>query len=670
VDTFIESFRKDLSDQQPNTYKQRYNLTKGERKAIESLSSRDDIIITLADKGGAVVIIDVENYLEEANRQLNNQNFYAQLTHDPTGDHADIINETIKSFVKEKLLSDKLGKLLKQTSPKTPNMYFRPKVHKTDIPGRPIVSSINSHSSKISHFVDIHLQPIISEIKSHIKDTTDFINRIEKIKTIPENTILVTMDVKSLFTNIPHTEGINAVATALEKMNDNTVSTRVLIKFLSLVLHLNNFEFNGHNFLQKKGASMGSKSSCSYADIFMDAFESKHIYPRIRNQNLCYYRFVDDLFMIWTGSEENLLKFFKEINNVHESIKFDCKYSFHSINFLDTTVFKNNTKSLSTRLFTKPTDRPAYLHSNSYHPKSLIKNIPYGQALRAKRICTEEKDLKQALDTLKANFQKRGYKEQLINEQFSRISQKQRTELLTYKEDPGTNKIKFMTTYNRNLPNIKTTIDKNWDILQTNERLANIFKDKPILTFKRNKNLRDLIGGTKMQNNKRLTKRENKSGFCGPCLSQVGNICCKQIISTKFFRSSKTGKQFEIRHKVNCKTRKGIYLGSCILCPIYKYVGKFETPWNKRLYTHRADAKKETSIPFDEHFSKPGHNFTDHARFIIIEKLTRPIDTETDRKTLQDREDFWMAKLNTHTPHGFNVQYNSNIRNKIHHICT
>ena len=66
------------------------------------------------------------------------------------------------------------------------------------------------------------------------------------------------------------------------------------------------------------------------------------------------------LFMIWIGSEESLLTFFKEINTVHESIKFDCKYSLESINFLDRTVFKNNQRSLSTKLFAEPTDRPGY----------------------------------------------------------------------------------------------------------------------------------------------------------------------------------------------------------------------------------------------------------------------------------------------------------------------
>ena len=85
----------------------------------------------------------------------------------------------------------------------------------------------------ISHFIDIHLQPIVNGIKSHIKDTTDFINKIEKILNLPKEAILVTMDVKSLFTNIPHAEGINAVAKALEKLKDITISNQVILTGLN-----------------------------------------------------------------------------------------------------------------------------------------------------------------------------------------------------------------------------------------------------------------------------------------------------------------------------------------------------------------------------------------------------------------------------------------------------
>ena len=55
------------------------NLSTGEQKAMEKLAKRKDIIITNADKGGAVVIINVEKYINEANRQLSDKRNYKKL---------------------------------------------------------------------------------------------------------------------------------------------------------------------------------------------------------------------------------------------------------------------------------------------------------------------------------------------------------------------------------------------------------------------------------------------------------------------------------------------------------------------------------------------------------------------------------------------------------------
>ena len=106
------------------------------------------------------------------------------------------------------------------------------------------------------------------------------------------------------------------------------------------------------------------------------------------------------------------------------------------------------------------------------------------------------------------------------------------------------------------------------------------------------------------------------------------------------------------------------------LCPKPQYVGKFETFWNVRTYNHRKDAKKEKSIPFDEHFNLPGHDFDQHARFIIIEALENQVDTATDRKILEEREDYWVARLKTMKPNGFNDKWNSPTRSRIQRICT
>ena len=197
VGTFMEAFRNDLNTNNKSTNKQLDNLTKEERNSLNTFINRDDIIILKADKGGAVVIMNTKDYIEEANRQLNNTDFYTSVDMDPTQAHAELINTSIRNFVKEKLITEKSGKALSVENPKTPRFYMLPKKHKPNNPGRPVVNSINSPSSNISQYVDFYLQPIVQSLKAYIKDTTDFINKIDGITELPAESILVTMEVCS-----------------------------------------------------------------------------------------------------------------------------------------------------------------------------------------------------------------------------------------------------------------------------------------------------------------------------------------------------------------------------------------------------------------------------------------------------------------------------------------
>ena len=243
------------------------------------MPDRDDIIITKADKGGAVVIIDVEDYVKEAEHQLSNKDGYKKLQYDPTQTHSRLVNDTITRFKNDKLITENIAKGLQDT----PKLYTRSKIHKTGNPGRPVVSSVNCHTYTISKYVDFHLQPIVKNIPSYVRDTTDFLQKLDKVKNIPNDCLLVTLDVKSLYTNIPNNEGIKAVREAYDNHPNKTVATKVIITFLSLILTLNNFVFNSINYLQIMGCAMGTICASAYTNTFMAQFEKQNIYACIRN---------------------------------------------------------------------------------------------------------------------------------------------------------------------------------------------------------------------------------------------------------------------------------------------------------------------------------------------------------------------------------------------------
>ena len=90
--------------------------------------------------------------------QLNNYNFYRKLDHNPIQEHVNLINNALDEFKDNNELSPEIADGLKPLEPKTPRLYMLPKIHKEGNPGRPVVSSVNCHTSDISKLVDYHIQ--------------------------------------------------------------------------------------------------------------------------------------------------------------------------------------------------------------------------------------------------------------------------------------------------------------------------------------------------------------------------------------------------------------------------------------------------------------------------------------------------------------------------------
>ena len=125
------------------------------------------------------------------------------------------VRNIITELYQKKHIDEMTLKWLSQTPnpPRIPVFYTLTKTHKVNLSTRPINTVSHSPTERISAFVDSLLQPIIKEQQSYIKDTTQFINFIEGTR-VPQNAVLVSMDVTSLYTNIPQEEGITTICHA------------------------------------------------------------------------------------------------------------------------------------------------------------------------------------------------------------------------------------------------------------------------------------------------------------------------------------------------------------------------------------------------------------------------------------------------------------------------
>ena len=344
-------------------------ITHVERKCISDLANDTSIVIKKADKGGTIVIQNRRDYITEGEPQLSDGKFYAEPDHDPTTEHNIKIKTQLDAMFKSGEITKKTRDFLYLENPRTPKLYLLPKVHK-------------------KHF----LRPIVAKGKSYIEDTTDFINKLSNIEDTNEESLLVSLDVNSLYTNIPNKEGAEATYEALEthRLTSEKPSNLSIAELLWLVLTLNNFRFNGTDHLQIGGTAMGTRLAPFFANLYMYHFEDKYVYP-YHIQPSIWYRYIDDIFMVWNHAQYELTNFITHLNTSSENITFGSESSSSTLNFLDVTVNLVDNQ-ISTDLYTKPTDRNTYLQYDSTHPKHCMNGLPYGQFLHIRRIRNRNTD--------------------------------------------------------------------------------------------------------------------------------------------------------------------------------------------------------------------------------------------------------------------------------------
>ena len=178
-----------------------------------------------------------------------------------------------------------------------PVFYTLTKIHKPNPLGRPYLAVIAQQNK--SHHLLITSFSLLLKFKNHTsEDTTDFLNFKEKTK-VAKAILLVSMDVTSLYTNIPSDEGINIVCKTYETfhLNKLPIPNLYLRDMLRLILKENSFPFHGKNYLQTHITALGTKMAVSFANIFMAAVETE-IINRSHFKPLTWKRYSDDVFSL------------------------------------------------------------------------------------------------------------------------------------------------------------------------------------------------------------------------------------------------------------------------------------------------------------------------------------------------------------------------------------
>ena len=668
LENFIFKNHRDLSDTHIPRIRN-HNITAEEHQALQNLRKDTNIVIKPADKGGAVVVWDRQNYIKEGLRQLSDPTFYIQTETDLTSTHFREVVTALDDMKSMKEIDSSCYDFLTQTPIRTAQFYMLPKIHKdlSNPPGRPIVSGNGCPTERISQFVDFFLQPGVKNIRSYIKDTTHFLSVLSSLDNLGEGAILATLDVSSLYTNIPNIEGIEACKTMLhrERPNARTPTNDSLINLLTLVLSKNNFDFNEKHYLQVGGTAMGTRVAPSYANTFMGWFEDTYVYT-YNPAPTVWKRFIDDIFVIWTHGHESLMNFVHHLNNCLPSIKFEADTSTVEVHFLDVTVSLDEGYNLHTDLYTKPTDSHNYLNYKSAHPRHCRDGIPYSQFLRLKRICSNEETFTHRCREMSKYFIKADYPADVIRKAFAKVFHSDRQTLLNpIRVEEETNRDDeertfLITTFHPNFRACNQIIQRNWDILEKSSSTRPLLKLNLIKGNRRAKNLRDI-----------LVKARLPRQIAAPVVPPTGSAnqpntgctkphCkyCAMLDRTGRITSVVTNQEYNTRSQISCRSNNIVYCLCCLVCHKH-YVGQTKRPLVERLREHVRNINQNTDIHIvGRHFNEPGHEGITSLKVAVLNFAKGHPDSKTSLCMRLELESKWMHRLRSFVPTGLNLTKN------------
>lgn len=629
IDRDLQTFKRHFS-----TRPEKYNISTQEVRALRQLKAVKHIVLKPADKGSAVVIQSREQYVHEAMRQLEDNNYYKKLDKPIYMETVPMISDILDRLENKKFIIAKQRKYLQgEFQPRERRFYTLPKIHKDPTkwtvpneipPGRPIVSDCGSESYRTAEYLEHFLTPLSVKHPAYVRDTYHFVDIVKGIRTASDFCFF-TMDVDNLYTNIPIEAGLACVRDIFARYPDPSRPDEELLELLEINLTRNDFIFDGQYYLQVKGTAMGKKFAPAYANIYMANWEQEAL-SKCQQKPAHYWRYLDDIWGIWTGSREDFGTFLDTLNSHDPSIKLKSVVHAQTIDFLDVTVFKgpkfNQNFQLDLKVHFKDTDTHALLHRHSFHPKHTFKGVVKSQLLRFSRICTREEDFREAGTILFKSLRKRGYGRTFL-----------RRCLRTFREVKVRNRgslIPLVTTFSTVGRDLNHRLKHNYT--NTLGETGLLSGSEVISAFRRNKNLSDFLVQAKLP----------------PLRRDKTQLLESQFEKLRFIKNQKEKTIYKIQQGFSTRSTNCVYIIYCSKCLI-QYVGESKNSLSVRMTQHRYNINngKVVDTPLVQHFLQ--HGLASMRMAGLQRNLTW---TDGERQAVERR---WIARLSTKRPFGLNL---------------
>ena len=653
-------------------FKSKSNLTKQERQILCNLKQKKvEIMLKPADENLGIVILSTDDYLHLCTQQLADASTYRQCTGYPKETISTKTKETVSRFTSHvKSIHKQLYDFLTPHPSKTqtPTFYGIPKINKTFTslpPLRPIVSHCNSPLSPSAHFIDHILQPIARSYPDYLHNSTSLVHLLSRLH-LPDNSILVAVDVESLYPSIPQDECLNIIYNEMYRKTDLLISDpNLIIRLLHINVNFNYFEFVTLFFQQVKGTAMGAAFSPTVANIFLSITLQNFLQTQPLKPFLLK-RYIDDIIIIWPYGQSSLKEFLTHLNSFHPSLRFISTSSDTSMDFLDLTIFKGPTfeytSLLDIKTFQKPKNLYQYLHFSSNHPRAVFKSVITGECIRYARTNTIPANFHATVELFKQRLRRRQYPTILINKAVNSIKYKDRQKFL---QQSTSSHRPIKKTIFKCLPPPQFTaliriILQNYNTVQQYAPLSRFIPLKH-RTLKQEL-IRAKISPTDAQFIDIITvlgpmiQPEHVSAGVLPPLTRnpiATTFCqnsrcitCKHLDCNNYLKSTTTGFCYPIRHRFSCTSSNIIYLITCKKCK-KQYVGRTTNQLNHRLNPHHTSIINNKTMYLYIHFNFPDHSF-EHLS-------VQAIDQASSWQELKRLEHHWIHTLQTQAPKGLNL---------------
>jgi PHD/YefM family antitoxin component YafN of YafNO toxin-antitoxin module len=351
-------------------------ISKALKATKRFIKEHRDIVILSSDKGNKTVIMKREEYDRKMNELLEDQSTYERIDEDETKKLQSKNNRLVKKLEDAHSINKFKAKKLKTSIAICPKIYGAPKIHKEDIPLRPIVSTINSPCYELSKYMAAILNKITRKSAYSVRNSIEFKEFIDKVNLNKDDNIF-SLDVTSLFTKVDKDLAIQAIKENWSEIEQHTpIEQKTFIKLITFCTkECNIFQYNNQYYKQKFGLFMGNPLSGTLADLTLDTIIDKALKKTKQKKiDITFIKkYVDDLCL--ASKKEDIDKVKDTFNSVNKDIQFTIeKEKSQSVPFLNMEVIRYGRK-IKTNWYCKESSSNRILNFLSLHPYKTKYNV-------------------------------------------------------------------------------------------------------------------------------------------------------------------------------------------------------------------------------------------------------------------------------------------------------